>query len=204
MGTFQVLFSGELARGATAAAVQSALAAELRIDEHKARQLFQGRTVVIRGQLSERDALELQQRLHDLGAMCRVKDVAAIGPPAGTSIDRDAARMEQKRDRTMRDITAAFVECARCGHLQLESSLCARCGVNMAAALADKRREDQQIEQQIRTLRAQRAAYVRSSPARAPDAAREAEPPLVPDEPMVPPAGPRLPLGVTRKKPRET
>jgi ribosomal protein L32 len=203
MGTFQVLFSGELARGADAAAVQSALAAELRIDEHKARQLFQGRTVVIRGQLSERDALELQQRLHDLGAMCRVKDVAALdGTRSHNSIDPDAARLEQKRDRTMRDITAAFVECARCGHLQLETSLCARCGVNMAAALADKRREDQQIEQQIRTLRAQRAAYVRGDRTQSPAVSSPASTPLVPGEPMVPPAGPRLPLGVTRKKPQ--
>jgi hypothetical protein len=204
MGTFQVLFSGELARGATAEAVQSALAAELRIDEHKARQLFQGRTVVIRGQLSERDALELQQRLHDLGAMCRVKDAAAVGVAREiTAIDRDAARMEQKRDRTMRDITAAFVECAKCGHLQLESSLCAKCGVNMAAALAEKRREDQLIEQQIRTLRAQRASYVRGDRAKPSTGGSSGSTPLVPGEPMVPTGGPRLPLGVTRKKPRD-
>jgi hypothetical protein len=193
MGTFQVLFSGDLAKGAEQAAVQAALAAELRIDERKARQLFQGRTVVIRNQLEERAALALQQRLFDLGAVCRVKDVGQL-PKArlGSQIDRDAVRMEQnKRDRTMRDITAAFVECPRCAHLQLETAHCARCGVDMAVAAADKRREDQLIEQQIRALRAKRSALARDAGSTA-GAAPE------------PPERPRLPAAIARKLSRDT
>jgi hypothetical protein len=186
MGTFQVLFSGDIAKGADQATVQAALAAELRIDERKARQLFQGRTVVIRNQLGERDALALQQRLFDLGAVCRVKDVSGRERPrAATPIDRDAARLEHKRERTMRDITAAFIECPRCAHLQLETSHCARCGVDMVAAAAEKRREDLLIEQQIRALRAQRLAQ-----ARAPEGQSAAPAPAT---------GPRLPAGLARK-----
>jgi hypothetical protein len=163
MGTFQVLFSGELVRGAELSAVQALLAAELGIDDRKARQLFQGRTVVIRSQLQERDALALQNRLYDLGAVSRVKDAGApSGRSTAAQFDRDAARFEQKWDRTMRDITAAFIECPRCAELQLESGHCVRCGVDMVAAAAQKRREDQQIEQQIRALRAQRLAQTRS------------------------------------------
>ena len=158
MGSFQVLFSGQLVRDAEQSAVQARLAAELGIDERKARQLFLGRTVVIRSQLEEADAQALQHRLYDLGAVCRVKDTGAPSKwRTNPQIDRDAQRLEHKRDRTMRDITAAFMECPRCAELQLETSHCARCGVDMAAAAAQKRREDAVIEQQIRALRAERA-----------------------------------------------
>jgi len=166
MGSFQVLFSGDLVRGAEQSVVQARLAAELGIDDRKARQLFQGRTVVLRSHLAEQDALTLQHRLFELGAVCRVKDTGAPSRDRTLNqLDRDAARFEQKWERTMRDITAAFVECPRCAELQLESSHCARCGVDMAAAAAQKRREDELIEQQIRALRAQRAAHARAGKA---------------------------------------
>lgn len=165
MGRFQVLFSGDLAPGFEQATVQARLAAEFGIDDRKARQLFQGRTVVLRSQLEEQDALALQHRLYDLGAVCRVKD---SGEPAGqrgaAHIDRHAARFDAKRDRTMRDITAAFIECPRCAELQLESGHCVRCGVDMAAAAAQKQREDRLIELQIRQLRARRAAQAAAGP----------------------------------------
>ncbi len=190
MGTFQVLFSGDVVKGAEQAVVRAAVAAELRIDERKARQLFQGRTVVIRNHLEERDALALQQRLFDLGAVCRVKEMGGRDKPRGaTTIDRDAARLDQKRDRTMRDITAAFIECPRCAQLQLETSHCARCGVDMAAAAAEKRREDLLIEQQIRALRARRLAQARGA-----DGSGAA----------APAGGPRLPAGAMRKPVRKS
>ena len=54
----------------------------------------------------------------------------------------------------MKDITAAHQECPRCGHMQLDASHCARCGVDLAAAVKEKRKEDQIIEKKIRELRA--------------------------------------------------
>jgi len=162
MGSFQVLFSGDLLKGADVETVRQRIALELGIDERKARQLFSGRTVVIRNQLEEPQALALQQRFYDLGALCRVKDVGAPGGGRhdarhNAQFDRDAARFERRVDHTLRDITAAFIECARCGHMQLESSHCARCGIEIGAAAEDKRREDMLIEKQIRALRARRA-----------------------------------------------
>lgn len=153
MSDYQVLFSGEVSPASDLDAVRGRLARELGIDDHKARALFSGRTVVIRSQLLEGEARHLQQRLADLGAICRIKSLAA---PRTTdaAIDKDVMRMEGKNDHTLKDITAAHVECPRCGHLQLEASHCARCGIDIGAAIAQKRKEDMLIEKKIRDLRA--------------------------------------------------
>ena len=54
----------------------------------------------------------------------------------------------------MRDITAAHQECPRCGHMQLETSHCARCGVDIALTNRQKRKEDFIIQKKIREHRA--------------------------------------------------
>lgn len=152
MGDYQVLFSGDVARGSELDVVRGRLARELGIDDRKARALFSGRTVVIRSQLQQDEAEALQARLAELGAICRIKSLAAPRRPEA-QIDKDALRMEGHHDQTLKDITAAHVECPRCGHLQLESSHCTRCGVDIAAATAQKRKEDLLIEKKIRELR---------------------------------------------------
>lgn len=155
MGDFQVLFSGEIARNSDMDGVRARLARELGIDDRKARALFSGRTVVIRSQLMEGEARKLQQRLADLGAICRIKSLSA---PKDQAIDKDALRMEGHNEQTLKDITAAHVECPRCGHLQLEASHCNQCGVDIAAAMIQKRKEDLLIEKKIRDLRSGRDA----------------------------------------------
>ena len=155
MSDYQVLFSGEVTRGSSMDHVRARLARELGIDDRKARALFSGRTVVIKSQLSEREARKLQVRLADLGAVCRVTSLAAPRSMEA-QIDKDALRLEGHNDRTLKDITAAHVECPRCGHLQLEASHCARCGIDIAAAIVQKRKEDLLIEKQIRDLRSGR------------------------------------------------
>jgi ribosomal protein L37E len=171
MGDYQVLFSGEVSRDSEVDQVRARLARELGIDDLKARALFSGRTVVIRSQLAEDEAQELQHRLADLGAICRIKSLAAPRTP-GAQIDKHAPRMEGHNDQTLKDITAAHVECPRCGHLQLESSHCTRCGIDIAAALVQKRKEDLLIQKKIRELRAGRtsqpAARRREEPEPAP------------------------------------
>ncbi|MEQ8485393.1 MAG: hypothetical protein RIB46_13630 [Pseudomonadales bacterium] len=171
MGDYQVLFSGEVIREADIEAVRVSLAQELGIDDRKSRALFSGRTVVIRSQLDEGEARALQSRLGRLGAICRIKSLSA---PAGlaSQIDKDAGRMKAHVDQTLKDITAAHIACPRCSHLQLESSHCARCGVDIAEANQQKRREDQLIEQRIRELRAARQSG--PTPVRQPEPAREA------------------------------
>ena len=155
MSDYQVLFSGEVSPGSSLDQVRAKLARELGIDDRKARALFSGRTVVIRSQLSEDEARELQYRLRNLGAVCRIKSLAAPRS-LDAQIDKDALRMEGHNDQTLKDITAAHVECPRCGHLQLEASHCARCGIDIAAAIIQKRKEDLLIEKKIRDLRAGR------------------------------------------------
>jgi hypothetical protein len=110
MGHFQVLFSGQVVEGANQATVRQNLARRLGLDERKVAQLFSGRTVVIRSELSRNEADELQRELLALGALARIKDVSPD--------DRAKFKTDHKtRDQTL-DITA-HVECARCGHLQL-------------------------------------------------------------------------------------
>ena len=150
MASYHVLFSGETVDGADQVQVRTHLARELGIAEHKAKQLFSGRTVVIRSQLSEMDAQQLVSRLADLGAVCRVKDMTPKQPnPARYKLD------EQGADKTLRDLTAAHVECPRCGNMQLLATHCSRCGVDIEAAQKQRRKEDAIIEKKIAALRAQ-------------------------------------------------
>lgn len=157
MNHYQVLFSGELAEGAREATVRNNLARELGIDERKAGMLFSGRTVVIRSQLSQEEALALQARFADLGALARIKDLT---PKTEKKLDWRIDREERAGEHTLRDITAAHVECPRCGHLQLEASHCARCGIDIAAAINAKRKQDLIIEKRIRELRNHKKAPV--------------------------------------------
>lgn len=150
MSHYQVLFSGELAEGAQEATVRDNLSRELGIDERKVGQLFSGRTVVIRSQLSQEDALAMQARFSDLGALVRIKDLT---PKTDQKLDYRIDRAERGGEHTLRDITAAHVECPRCGHMQLEASHCARCGIDIAAAIKAQRKEDLIIEKKIRELR---------------------------------------------------
>jgi hypothetical protein len=148
MGHFQVLFSGQVVEGANEPTVRQNIARRLGLDERKINQLFSGRTVVIRSEMSRQEAAALQAELAGLGALARIKDLAP-DDKAKFKIDRKGV------DRTLQDITAAHVECARCGHLQLESEFCARCGVDMATAEKLKRKEDLLIEKKIRGLKGQ-------------------------------------------------
>lgn len=150
MNHYQVLFSGEVAEGAQEATVRNNLSRELGIDERKIGQLFSGRTVVIRSQLSQEAALAMQARFADLGALARIKDLT---PKTDKKLDYRVDRADRGGEHTLRDITAAHVECPRCGHLQLEASHCARCGIDIGAAIKAQRKEDLIIEKKIRELR---------------------------------------------------
>lgn len=151
MGNYQVLFSGDVSPNLNLETVRANLARELGIDERKARQLFSGRTVVIKSQLTQDEALAVQARFARFGAICRVKDFT---PKVEKVQYRDRVdRAERNNDRTLKDITAAHVECPRCGHLQLESSHCTRCGVDIAVAIKQQQKEDLIIEKKLRELR---------------------------------------------------
>ena len=171
MSSFQVLFSGEVVSGASVDAVQANLARELGIDERKARQLFSGRTVVLKSQLEQHEAGRMQTRLSELGAVCRVKDLAPKESRPHFDID------SRESDYTLKDITAAHVECPRCAHLQLETQYCARCGVDIAQATRQKRKEDKIIEKKIRELKAR--------PAPRPEPRDDTIVDFDPDEPLI-------------------
>ena len=154
MASYQVLFNGETLDSARVDVVRENLARELGLDERKARQLFSGRTVVIRSQLEQHEAQAWQERFAELGAICRIKNLGTQERPLGI---RDGVQQGPQQDRTLRDITAAHCECPRCGHMQLDASHCARCGVDLEAAFRQKRKEDLIIEKKLRELRQQRA-----------------------------------------------
>lgn len=154
MGNYQVLFNGEVLEHASVDAVRANLARELGLDERKAKQLFSGRTVVIRSQLKEDEAHAWQTRLAELGAICRIKNLRASNEQIG---NKDI-QMRDRAERTLRDITAAHTECPRCGHTQLDASHCARCGVDMDAAFRQRRKEDVLIERKLQELKDKRDA----------------------------------------------
>lgn len=155
MGHFQVLYSGEVVEGAELEAVRRNLARRLGVDDRKSQQLFSGRTVVIQSQMERDNAFALQAELAELGAVARVKDL--------TPDERAKFKTDQRvNDHTLRDITAAHIECPRCGHLQLEATFCARCGIDIRAATKQKRKEDLLIEKRIREFREERLKASRS------------------------------------------
>jgi len=145
MGRFQVLFSGEVAEGANETTVRQNLIRRLGLDDRKVSQLFSGRTVVVRSDLTREAADELQAELAGLGAISRIKDL--------TPDDKAKFKIDKHVDQTLKDITAAHIECPRCGHLQLESEYCARCGVDISTANKQKRKEDLLIEKKIREFK---------------------------------------------------
>ena len=149
MANYQVLFNGEVAERASADAVRDNLARELGLDERKAKQLFSGRTVVIRSQLDQQQAQAWQDKLAQFGAVCRIKDLTPKDDRATFPIGGNSGPAEH----TLRDITAAHLECPRCGHMQLDSSHCARCGVDLGQAFKAKHKEDLMIEKKLRELR---------------------------------------------------
>lgn len=154
MANYQILFNGETLETANTERVRDNLARELGLDERKAKQLFSGRTVVIRSQLEQHEAQAWQERFAELGAICRIKNIAPQDRSLGI---RDGMQRQDMADRTLRDITAAHCECPRCGHMQLDASHCARCGVDLEAAFRQKRKEDLMIEKKLRELRQQRS-----------------------------------------------
>jgi len=152
MSQYQVLFSGQISDGASQNVVMQNLARSLDLDERKVGQLFSGRTVVVKSQLSRDEALALQEQFASLGAVARVKDREPVSEPA-FKVDRRVT------DHTLRDITAAHQECPRCGHLQLESEFCARCGVDIATHARQSRKEDLLIAKKIREMQIKKQAH---------------------------------------------
>ena len=152
MANYQVLFNGEVAEQANSDSVRDNLARELGLDERKAKQLFSGRTVVIRSHLDQQQAQDWQDRLHQLGALCRIKDLT----PKEDNMIFGVGKSGGPAEHTLRDITAAHLECPRCGHMQLDSSHCARCGVDLEQASRQQHKEDLLIEKKIRDLQAKR------------------------------------------------
>lgn len=151
MANYQILFNGEVAEQASVDGVRTNLARELGLDDRKAKQLFSGRTVVIRSHLDQEQARAWQEKLAQFGAICRIKDLTPKDDRASFKQGHDVA------EQTLRDITAAHLECPRCGHMQLDSSHCARCGVDLEQAFKMKRKEDLLIEKKIRELRTKEA-----------------------------------------------
>lgn len=149
MSNCQVLFNGITVEGRNVEGVEKALAGELGIDHSKARRLFNGRTVVLASQLAREEALSLQRRLEAIGAVTRIKDLAPK-----TELPPDYERDRAGADSTLRDLTAAHVDCPRCGHMQLESSHCARCGVDIEALFRKRRKEELLMDKQLRDHRA--------------------------------------------------
>lgn len=173
MAHFQVLFSGQIVEGAKEAQVRINLAHRFGLDQRKVNQLFSGRTVVIESGLGRSEAFALQKQLIDLGAVTRVKDLT---PDEGREVkvdSRDYKSDFRRSDYTLKDITAAHIECPRCGHLQLDSQSCVRCGVDMTTASHQRRQQSRTNVQETRP-----AAPPASRPAPRPSARRTQRPQL--------------------------
>ena len=174
MTSCHVLFSGDIVADADPQVVAASMAAELGVSQQKAKQLFSGRTVVLKSHVTDAEAEAMVVRLREIGAVCRVK-MDAPKPTANPARYKSDTRSP---DKTMRDLTAAHVECPRCGHMQLIAEHCARCGVDIEQAERQRRKEDLLIEKKLRELKGnpQAAPERAASPSAAPKPVRKPAP----------------------------
>lgn len=171
MANFQILFNGETTPDKSAAHVQATFAHEMGIDARKIKQLFSGRTVVLRSHLSEHEAHAWQKRLAAWGAVTRIK---ALQESKGEKTYWDAERTQH--NKVLNDLTAAHLECPRCGHMQLDASHCSRCGIDLEQAIKARRQQDNLLEKRAR-IEAER----NNPPAPPPPATAVPEPEAIPE-----------------------
>ncbi len=150
MSDYQVLFSGVVVEGDDVAVVERELAATLGIQPAKAKRLFSGRTVVLASSLTREQAIELQNKLQNIGAITRIKDIALK-----SSISADpGAKASAAAEGLLQDLTAAHIECPRCGHMQLDAQHCSRCGVDIEVLFRKRRKQALLMEKKLRDQRA--------------------------------------------------
>ena len=135
MNRLQVLFSGDVAEGATKTTVRQNLMRRLGLDERKVAQLFSGRTVVIRSDLTREAADALQAELAELGAIARIKDPT---PDEKAKFKIDAARRpdaEGHHGRAPSNAPVAVICSSKPNSARVAASTSRRCA-------RDQRKED--------------------------------------------------------------
>ncbi len=139
---YEVLFSGEVYRGADRVVVKRNLALLFNEDPLKIEQLFTGRSVVLKNGLDKKSAEQYQVALAKAGAVCKIRDRSApFEGRARFSVN------EERKEFTLRDISVHRVVCPRCNYQQLEAELCVRCGANIDQAVREKVRNERVKEQ---------------------------------------------------------
>lgn len=141
---YEVLFSGEVYRGADRVVVKRNLALLFNEKPGKIEQLFTGRTVVLKNGLSQKAAERYQVALAKAGAVCKIRD--RNNPYAG----RARFGGNESREFTLRDISVHRVVCPRCNYQQLEAEICVRCGANIDQAVREKVMEERVQQRQKR------------------------------------------------------
>jgi uncharacterized RDD family membrane protein YckC len=133
---YEVLFSGEVYRGADRVVVKRNLALLFNEDPAKIEQLFTGRTVVLKNGLNRKTAERYQVALAKAGAVSKIRNRAE-------PLDAKARfNVDESREFTLRDISVHRVVCPRCNYQQLEAELCVRCGANIDEAAREKVKQD--------------------------------------------------------------
>lgn len=153
---FEVLFSGEVYRGADRVVVKRNLSLLFNEDPVKIEQLFTGRTVVLKNGLNKKTAEQYQVALAKAGAVCKIRDRNA--PYEGQA--RFRADNESK-EYTLRDISVHRVVCPRCNYQQLEAELCVRCGADIEQEVREKVKQDRAKERRQQELLRPRSISVR-------------------------------------------
>lgn len=144
---YEVIFSGEVYRGADRVVVKRNLALLFNEDPVKIEQLFTGRTVVLKNGLNKKSAEQYQVALAKAGAVCKIRDRHA--PFEGRA--RFSVNAESK-EFTLRDISVQRVACPRCNYQQLDAEQCVRCGANIdqrSREMAQKGSVEARAEQDV-------------------------------------------------------
>jgi len=150
MSDYQVLFNGVVVEGDDVAVVERKLALALDVEPARAKRLFNGRTVVLASALTRDQAIELQNKLQSVGAITRIKDLA----PKSSLSDHSDSPANDAEGSMLRDLTAAHIECPRCGHMQLDAQHCSRCGVDIEVLFRKRRKQELLMEKKLRDHRA--------------------------------------------------
>lgn len=155
---YKLLFKGGVRQGFAASQVQQQLGDLLKIDSGALEQLFSGRLITLKRDLSQDDAYRYQRVLESLGAEVLLQQQEAVAMATEQKNVAPANDSAVEESVAARSSTNQTLQCPRCGHSQTPSEHCGHCKMDLRRHML--RLERKAKAQQLRAEDSQARAAV--------------------------------------------
>lgn len=143
MAIYKVLVSGKALEGYDLNQVITDVSEKFGIDLEDVRGLFDGKTKVIKEDISESEAKELARKLKSVGAQVAVREKKAAKPAVSLElVDDDAKGLDAKTQ----ELDSASMKCPKCGVVQNHADCCESCGIYIEKYLELQTAREEQAE----------------------------------------------------------